>query len=113
MSPRLLPRTVQPLLPHLVVTVIIRVNDVIFIVSLIIVITIDLLDSVQLIESNRKGSDRVVDERRRCVQVPVWHLAHTHLLQVDFVVVVFNKKYCKIFVVLSKFPFGTSSIPIS
>ena len=81
--------------------------------TIIIIVMIDLLDSVQLVESDGEGSDGVVDERRRCVQVPVWHLAHTHLLQVDFVVVVFNKKYCKIFVVLSKFPFGTSSIPIS
>ena len=82
--------------------------------TIIIVIMIDLLHSVQLVEGDGEGSDGVVDERRRCVQVPIWHLAHTHLLQDDFVVVV-NFYCCKNVVsviVVSKLPIGTSHIAI-
>ena len=60
--------------------------------TIIIIVMIDLLDSVQLVESDGEGSDGVVDERRRCVQVPIRHLPHPHLLKVDLNLV-FVKKY--------------------
>ena len=52
---------------------------------------IDLLNSVQLVESDGEGSDGVIDESCCGVQVPNRHLPHPHLLQVDLDLVFVKK----------------------